>query len=61
MPLIHIELFEGRNREQKKELVQVITKETARVLNCGEDAVDIILAEVKKEDWATAGVFWSER
>jgi 4-oxalocrotonate tautomerase len=61
MPLIRIEMFEGRSREQKKELVQAVTRETARVLNCGEDAVDIILAEVKREDWATAGTFWSER
>lgn len=61
MPLIRIEMFEGRSREQKKELVQAITRETARVLDCGEDAVDIILAEVKREDWATAGKFWSER
>lgn len=61
MPLIRIELFEGRSREQKKELVQAITRETVRVLNCGEDAVDVILTDIKREDWATAGVFWSER
>lgn len=61
MPLIRIEMFEGRSREQKKALAETITRETDRILNCGAEAVDIIFTELKREDWATGGVFWSDR
>ena len=61
MPFIHIELFEGRTQEQKKELAQAITRETARVLACPEESVDIIYTDLKRENWATGGRFWSER
>ena len=61
MPLIHIELFEGRTAAQKKELAAAITKETVRILQCAGSAVDIIYTDIKKQDWATAGVLWSEK
>ena len=44
-----------------EELAVAITKETVRVLQCSENAVDIIFTDVKKQDWATAGVPWSEK
>jgi 4-oxalocrotonate tautomerase len=61
MPLIHVELFEGRSPQQKKELVVALTDATCKALNCAPDAVDVILAEVKREHWATAGKLWSEK
>lgn len=61
MPLIHVEMFEGRSPELKREFVDAITKETCRVLKCDPAAVDIILRDVRKSDWATAGVLWSEK
>ncbi len=61
MPFIRIELFEGRSQAQKKDLVESITRETVRALKCDPDAVDIVLREVKREEWATGGTFWSER
>lgn len=61
MPAIHIQLFEGRSVEKKRELVEAITKETVRILQCSPDAVDIIFTDVKKSDWATAGVLWSDK
>jgi 4-oxalocrotonate tautomerase len=61
MPTFHIEMFEGRTTEQKRELVAAITSETCRVLGCDPASVDIIIADVKRENWATAGVLWSTR
>lgn len=61
MPTFHIELFEGRSQEKKRELVEALTKETCRVLECDPGSVDIILIDVKREHWATGGVLWSER
>jgi len=61
MPAMHIKLFEGRSKELKRELAEAITRETCRVLKCSPDAVDIIFEDVKKENWATAGVLWSDK
>ena len=61
MPLIHVELFEGRTPEMKREFVEAITREICRVLKCEPSAVDIIFRDVRKSDWATGGVIWSEK
>ena len=61
MPTFHIEMFAGRSVEQKRKLIEVITSETCRVLECDPSSVDIIIHDVKRENWATAGVLWSDR
>jgi 4-oxalocrotonate tautomerase len=38
-----------------------IARVTCETLGCDPGSVDIILADVKKENWATAGKLWSER
>lgn len=60
MPTFHIEMFEGRTVEQKRKLVEAITSETCRVLECDPGSVDIIIYDVKRENWATGGVLWSD-
>lgn len=61
MPAMTIKLFEGRTKEQKRELAEAITRETCRVLKCAPESVDIVYEDVKKENWATAGVLWSDK
>lgn len=61
MPTIHVEMFEGRTLEQKREFVKAVTEATVRTLGTSAEAVDVILTEVKKTDWATGGVLWSEK
>lgn len=60
MPTMHIELFAGRTPEKKRELVEALTAETCRVLGCEPSAVDIILIDVERANWATGGKLWSE-
>ncbi|MBS7328233.1 MAG: 4-oxalocrotonate tautomerase [Oxalobacter sp.] len=61
MPTINIQLFEGRTIEQKRELAKAITEATVNTLKCSPSAVDIIMTDVKKENWATAGKLWSDQ
>jgi len=61
MPMIHVELFEGRTTEQKQALVSQLTQATVAALGVPADSVDIVLTEVRKSHWATGGVLWSER
>jgi 4-oxalocrotonate tautomerase len=60
MPTYHIEMMEGRTLEQKKKLVEQITRVTAEVLLVKPESVDIIITDVKRENWATGGILWSE-
>jgi len=39
----------------KRELAQVLTKETARITNVKEASTFVVIAEVKKENWAVGG------
>ncbi|HXZ07331.1 MAG TPA: 4-oxalocrotonate tautomerase [Paraburkholderia sp.] len=60
MPTFHIELFEGRTLEQKRQFVEAITQTTCESLGVEPASVEIILTEVKREHWATGGKLWSE-
>ena len=61
MPTINVQLFEGRTPEQMRAFVQAITEATVRTLDATPASVDVIIHEVKKERWATAGKLWSEQ
>jgi 4-oxalocrotonate tautomerase len=56
MPVIQITMSAGRNTEQKRELVRVLTRETARILGTKEENIRILIYEVSKENWGNAGV-----
>jgi len=60
MPTFNIQLFEGRTPEEKRKFVEAITRTTCETLGCGPGSVDIILTDVKRENWATAGKLWSD-
>lgn len=60
MPTYHIEMLEGRTVAQKKKLAEEITRVTVEVLGGSPEAVDILITDVKRENWATGGRLWSE-
>jgi 4-oxalocrotonate tautomerase len=60
MPTYHVEMLEGRTTEQKKKLVEAITRVSVEILGGQSDSVDIIITEIKRENWATGGKLWSE-
>lgn len=61
MPIIRVEMWEGRSTEQKRELVEVITKETARITGCGIESVYVVIEDVKKENWGAGGQLCSDK
>ncbi|MFZ0896166.1 MAG: tautomerase family protein [Candidatus Nitrosopolaris sp.] len=56
MPVVQITISQGRSVEQKRELVKVLTKETARIMKTEEKKVRILIYEVSKENWGNAGI-----
>jgi 4-oxalocrotonate tautomerase len=60
MTTFNIQLFEGRTLEEKREFVEAITRTACETLGRASGAVDIILTDVKRENWATGGKRWSD-
>jgi 4-oxalocrotonate tautomerase len=60
MPTIHVEMYEGRTLDQRRKLAKELTEGTCRALGCPADAVQIILTDIKKENWAEAGKLASD-
>jgi 4-oxalocrotonate tautomerase len=56
MPVIQITISMGRSVEQKRELVNVLTEETARIMKTDKSKVRILIYEVSREKWSNAGV-----
>ncbi|HJS64404.1 MAG TPA: 2-hydroxymuconate tautomerase family protein [Nitrososphaeraceae archaeon] len=60
MPVIQITMNEGRSIEQKRELVKVLTRETARILRAKEENMRILIYEISKENWGNGGILGSD-
>lgn len=60
MPIVQVTVWEGMREEQKKRIVEGMTK-VLEELGIPGEAVTIILYEVPKSNWATGGKLHSER
>jgi 4-oxalocrotonate tautomerase len=60
MPVVIIEMWAGRNEEQKKKIVRGIT-EVFTGVGTPAEAVHIIINDVPKTNWATGGKMASEQ
>lgn len=61
MPIVQIDLLEGRTLEQKREMVKRVTEAIVETVNCPPEAVKIILREMKPEHLGEAGVLRCDR
>ena len=55
MPIVNIQLIEGRSVEKKRELVKKVTEAICESVDVTPDHVRIILNDMAKEDYAVAG------
>jgi 4-oxalocrotonate tautomerase len=61
MPFIHVNMFEGRTVDQKRKMVAAMTEAVVKSLEIKPEAVHIIIHELPKQNFSTAGVLASER
>jgi len=61
MPIVQIDLLEGRTVEQKRAMVKEVTDAICRTLGAPADAVRIIIRDMKYENYATAGILRSDQ
>jgi 4-oxalocrotonate tautomerase len=59
MPVLIVEMWEGRTLEQKKQLVIGLTEAFVKI-GTPADAVEIILKDNSKNNWARGGKLASE-
>ncbi|WNF91067.1 2-hydroxymuconate tautomerase [Vagococcus fluvialis] len=55
MPIIHIELLEGRTQEQKNEMVKEVTEAIVKTTGASRDAVHIVINDMEKGNYAVGG------
>lgn len=60
MPLVRIDLFEGRSEEMKEGLIKEVSEAVVRALQVPPDSVQVILYEVPRKHWGRGGVPFSK-
>ena len=60
MPSIHVEMFEGRTLEQKRAFVEAVARATCETLGTSTKSVDIVITDIKRENWGTRGKLWCD-
>lgn len=60
MPIVRVEMWPGRTRQQKAELAKAITDAVHDIAGAPLEATIVVFADVSKDDWAEAGKLASE-
>jgi len=56
MPVINIKMIEGRTVDQKRKLVDRVTAAICETCHCCKNAVTVVIEDIPKENWGTAGI-----
>ena len=55
MPVIRVEMFKGRTKDQKREMVKELTDSFIKTCGGTPESVHIVITDVDMEDWGVAG------
>ena len=61
MPVVHISLYEGKSVEAKKKIAAAVTEAFVKSMGISPELVKIMIHEIPKENFATAGILDSEK
>ena len=61
MPLVQIDMLEGRTVEQKRALVESLTELVSEKIDTPKDHVTIIIRDVARHNWAGRGKLLSDQ
>ena len=55
MPIIKMELFQGRTKEQKAKLAEAFTRSVEEIIGTAPENTVVLFQDVSKDDWAKGG------
>jgi 4-oxalocrotonate tautomerase len=55
MPIVRVELFEGRTPDQKRAFAAATTRAACETLGCAPEDVEVLFFDIRRHDWAMAG------
>jgi len=55
MPIIRVEMLEGRTPDQKRAMAEELTDAFLRTAGGRREAISVIVSEVSAENWAIGG------
>ncbi|MHB1696858.1 MAG: 2-hydroxymuconate tautomerase [bacterium] len=61
MPFVSIKMLEGRTKEQKRNLIESITKSVSESLCIGEENVWVVVEEFPSDEWGLGGQLACEK
>lgn len=61
MPIIRVEMFKGRSREQKRALVKEMTEGFLRACGGNPAGIHVVITEKEKEDWGSGGELCADK
>ena len=60
MPIVRVEMWTGRSKEQKAELAEAITDAVARIAQTSPDHTIVLFNDVDRDNWAEGGKLASD-
>lgn len=55
MPVVKIDMWEGRTEKQKEKLIKSVSNAIANVLDISEEHITVIINDVPKINWGLKG------
>ncbi|EST89824.1 2-hydroxymuconate tautomerase [Vagococcus lutrae] len=56
MPIVTVQMLEGRTVEQKQALIKEVTETVVKTTGAKQEAVTVVIEEMKKENYGVAGI-----
>lgn len=55
MPIVQIQMLEGRSKEMKLEIIREVTKTLSKITDTPPERVRIIIQDIPYENWGLGG------
>ena len=61
MPIIRVEMFEGRDRDQKRKIISEVTDGFCSATGASPESVNVIITDVSQNEWGRGGIAFADR
>lgn len=55
MPVITIDMLEGKTAEQKSRLISKITEDVCDIVQCPPEVVTVVFHDISRDNWGSGG------